>query len=320
MRSWPFSGLVIGMLAEASINAATLFTLPSEDRILTSSLELERRVEPWCPGDCAVSVPFVASYRKGTERLVFVGARHAFQPNSSTMRAVKAGFDSIQPEVVILEGFPTAMGENPAPLVAEAHRYGTAGADEFARSECIYAASIALARAIPFIGGEPTREEESQVLRAKGFTDADLAFSALLGEYSQALRSGDMPDTSAESLAKIYQRLAEDLKAPPNRGGWNLDAPTLEDFRERYKRMYGVDIVGDDKFPLRIDVVNDNTLNGQQAKMSMMTRDRYLLGLIEQQLADRHAVLVVYGGSHWVTLSAALQERLGTPKVMPFLK
>jgi hypothetical protein len=52
----------------------------------------------------------------------------------------------------------------------------------------------------------------------------------------------------------------------------------------------------------------------------MMTRDRHLLGLIEQQLAERHTVLVVYGGSHWATLSAALQERLGRPKIKPFLK
>jgi hypothetical protein len=310
----------MGMLAGASVNAATPFTLPREDRILLSSLELERKVEPWCPGDCAVAVPFVTSYRRGNEHLVFVGAHHAFQPTDPTMRAVKAGFDQFQPKVVILEGFPTVMGENPPPLVAQARQYGTADADEFVRSEVNYAASIALARAVPFIGGEPTREEQTQVLKAKSYTDTDLAFSALLGAYSQALRSGDMPDTSGESLAKMYPRLAEDIKAPTNRGGSNLDAPSVEDFRERYKKMYGVDIVGDDRFPLRIDVVNDNTRNGQQAKVAMMTRDRHLLGLIEQQLAERHSVLVVFGGSHWATLSAALEKRLGKPEVRPFLK
>ena len=97
MRNWQLLSLLVGMLIEASVNAAAPFTLPSEDRIQPSSLELERRVEPWCPGDCAVGVPFVASYRKGTERLVFVGAHHAFQPNSPTMRAVKAGFADFSP-------------------------------------------------------------------------------------------------------------------------------------------------------------------------------------------------------------------------------
>ncbi len=300
-------------------NAAASFPLPSEDRIQPSSIELERKVEPWCPRDCAVGVPFVASYRKGNEQLVFVGVHHDFQPNSPTMKAVKAGFAYFQPKVVILEGFPTTMGESPPQIVAVFRQYGTADADEYTKSEAAYAGSIALSMGVPFIGGEPTREAQTQVLKAKGFTDADLAFSALLGAYSQALRSGDMPDTSAESLTKMYPQLAENIKAPPNRGGWSLDAPSLQDFRERYKKMYGVDIVGDAEFPLRIDVVNDTTRHGRQDRTDMMTRDRNLLGLIEQQLAERHSVLVVYGGSHWATLSAALEARLGKPKVTPFL-
>ena len=319
MRNWRLLSLLVGMLLEASVNAAAPFTLPSEDRIQPASLELERRVEPWCPGDCAVGVPFVVSYRKGTERLVFVGAHHAFQPNSPTMKAVRAGFDQLQPEVVILEGFPTAMGENPPPLVAEAHRYGTPDADEYARGEAMYAASIALMQSIPFLGGEPTREEEYQVLKSKGFADADIAFSSVLVGLSQALRSGDIPDISPASLARIYPQLTEQLKLPPDHGGWNLDAPSLDEFMQRYRDMYGVDIVGDDKFPLRIDV-GDTTRRGQQGRVGMMTRDRHLLGLIEQQLAERHTVLVVFGGSHWATLSAALQERLGRPKIKPFLE
>jgi hypothetical protein len=319
MRSRPLYGLLMGMLIGTSVNASAPFALPSEDRIQTSSLELERRTEPWCPGDCAVEVPFVASYRNGTQRLVFVGVTHAFHPSDPTMRAVAAGFARIQPKVVIVEGFPTAMGENPPPLVAEAHHFGTPGADEYARGEAMYAASVALTRTVPFLGGEPTREEQNRVLKAKGFTDTDLAFSGLLGGLSQALRSGDIADTSPETLAKIYPRLAQELKLTPDHGGWNLDAPSLDEFRQRYRDMYGVDLVGDDKFPLRIDV-GDTTRHGQLSNVEMKTRDRHLLGLIEQQLAERHSVLVVYGGSHWATLSAALQERLGKPKIRPFLK
>jgi hypothetical protein len=307
-------GALVGMLP-ASVYAGLPFSLPSEDRILPSSLELERKTEPWCPGDCAVVVPFVASYRKGAQRLVFVGARHAFHPNDPTMRAVDEGFAKIQPNVLIVEGFPTAMGENPAPLVALARHYGAPDAHGADRGEPIYAASIALMRGIPFLGGEPTKEEEIQVLKGKGFTDADIAFSSLVGWFSQALRSGDIPDTSPESLAKAYPQVAQNV-----RNQIHLEPPSLDEFRQQYRQLYGVDIVGDDKFPLRIDVVNDNTRNGQQTKVSMMTRDRHLLGLIEQQLAERHSILVVYGGSHWATLSAALQERLGKPKIRPFLK
>jgi len=183
----------------------------------------------------------------------------------------------------------------------------------------MYAASLALNRGIPFVGGEPTREEEIQVLKAKGFTDADIAFGALAGELSQLFRSRDMPDLSVESLVKFYPQVAQTLKLPLNNGGWAMDAPSLEDFRQHYRQLYGVDIVGDEQFPLRIDV-GDTTRHGEQNRIGMMTRDRHLLGLIEQQLTDRHSVLVVYGGSHWSTLSAALEKRLGKPRVRPFIK
>ena len=310
---------LVGALAITSVNAAAKIALANEHRILHSSLDLERKTQPWCPGDCAVAVAFVASYRNGRERLVFVGVRHTFDPNAPTMRAVVDGFSRFRPAVAIVEGFPTALGENPPELVAQANRYGAADADGFARGEGMLAASIALALRIPFLGGEPTRAEEIQVLKNKGFTDEDLAFSALLGWYSGALRSGEIPDMTTASLMKIYPKLAEYIKAPLEDNGWNLDAPTVAEFNQRYRDLYGVDLASDDHFVLRIDV-GDSTRHGQQAQVDMMTRDRHLLGLIEQQLAARKAVLVVYGGSHWSTLSAALEQRLGKPTIRPFLK
>jgi len=165
----------------------------------------------------------------------------------------------------------------------------------------MYAAALALKKGIPFLGGEPTQEEEMQVLKAKGFTDADIGFDALLGGFSQALRSGDIPNTSLASLEKVYPQLAKEIKAPTDLGGWNLTAPSLDDFRERYRDQYGIDIVKDSRFILRIDV-GDSTRHGQQNAVNM-----------------RHSVLVVYGSSHWSTLSAALANRLGKPKVKPFL-
>jgi hypothetical protein len=306
--------LLVGMLMQASVSAGTPVTLPNADRIQPSSMELERKTQPWCPGDCAIAVPFVAAYRKGAERLVFVGVHHAFQPNDPTMGAVAAGFAATHARVVILEGFPTLMGEDPPLLVQEAHRYGAPDAPDFDRGEAIYAASLALSRGIPFVGGEPSHGEQLEVLKAKGFTEAEIAFSSLLGWFSQALRSGDIPDTSAASLAKVYPRSAEDVNRQ-----WHLEAPTLDEFREHYRDLYGIDIVGDDQFPLRIEI-GDPTRHGQQLRVDMMTRDRHLLGLIEQQLAERHSVLVVFGGSHWSTLSAALEARLGKPKVRAFLK
>ena len=305
--------LIVGLLLEASIQGATPPTLPSEDRILQSSLELERRTMPWCPHECAMIVPFIADYRHGSDHLVFVGVQHVFRPGTPTMRAVAAGFDAIKAKVVILEGFPTAMGESPMPLVQEAHRYGRPDAEPFAHGEAMYAASLALARGIPFIGGEPTKAEEIQILKTKGFTDADIAFRSLLGWLSQAVRAAAIPDMSEQSIKKIYPALVEDVWTQNH-----LQAPSFDELQQRYRAVYGVNIVGDD-VTARIDHVFDKTRYGSMDQIGMVTRDRNLLGLIEQQLTDRHSVLVVYGGSHWATLSSALEKRFGKPSIRPFI-
>lgn len=46
MRAKRLSSLVLGMLMAASINAATPFTLPDENRVLQSSVELEQKKSP----------------------------------------------------------------------------------------------------------------------------------------------------------------------------------------------------------------------------------------------------------------------------------
>ncbi len=174
-------------------------------------------------------------------------------------------------------------------------------------------------RQIPFVGGELTRAEEIRSLKEKDYSDADIAFSVMVGGFSQSFRSGEMRGLSLDDLQAAYLQVAQILRLPQEDGGWAMAAPSLDEFREQYKALYGVDIVGDSGFPLRIDI-GDQTRHGQQGRDAMLMSDRHLLGLIEQQLTERHTVLVVYGGSHWSTLSAALEKRLGKPAVAPFLK
>lgn len=304
-----FSVLAAGLSVRGECGPAV-----EDARVLPLSLELERRTQPWCPGNCEHAIPFVASYQRGNEKLVFVGVRHAFDPDNPTMRAVAEGFSRIAPAVVVLEGFPTSMGENPLPLVQVAQRYGAADADAFARGEAMYAASLALARGIPFLGGEPTQEEQLDGLRAEGFTDADRAFDAVLGWFSQSLRSKEVPDTSLASLEDIYPRLVDVV-----RDQTGLEAPSIQGFRRRYEELYGVDIVGDPQFLRRTDIF-DTSARARLSVASMMIRDRHILSVIENQLSQRRSVLVVYGGAHWSTLSEALEARLGKPEIMPFLQ
>jgi hypothetical protein len=301
--------------AGASLTAAQgLLAANSDDEIPPWSLALEQRLQPWCPRGCASGVPFTAVYKSGDRILVFVGVHHVFTPRNSTIRAVDSGFAATSAAILIAEGFPTAMGESPAPLVKHASKRGTAEEDQFTKSEGMYAISRAITDGIPFLGGEPTRTEQVQALERRGFTPTDIAFAYLVGGLSQSLRSGDLASSSdpklAESFAQWSRAFSDQYQLPPL---------SLEDFKTRYQAVFGVELTRDAD-PAKRSEPGSTSAVSLLNQTDMVTRDEHLLATIEKELDSKKRVLVVYGGSHWTTLSQALQRRLGKPKITPFVE
>jgi hypothetical protein len=89
---------------------------------------------------------------------------------------------------------------------------------------------------------------------------------------------------------------------------------TLADFSARYRAMFGVDVTRDAELTQRSEPGTSSPV-ALLNQSDMLTRDQHLLATIETQLALKKRVLVVYGGSHWTTLSGALQKRLGKPTI-----
>ncbi len=286
-----------------------------EGDILPLSFERDRQLQPWCPAPCEWLVPFTARYEKDDKTLVFVGVRHVFTPQNPTIRAVDAGFASIQPAIVIIEGPPTAMGESPTPIVEQVRLRGSLEADVFARGEPAYAASLAISREVPFLGGEPTRAELVEVLQRKGFKPSEIAFFGVLGLLSQALRSGELSSTNDPRLPDAYASWAE-IFADQSQ----MTALSFEDFNARYQSLYAVALSQDTDPIKRIEGETQPHAIESIRQAEVIARDEHLLATIEGQLASKKKVLIVYGGSHWTTLSQALERRLGKPVVQPFLE
>jgi hypothetical protein len=303
-------------LVTASVLVGQAQSAPSSERdaIPPYTPALERRLQPWCPGSCVTLIPFTATYRQNGRSLVFVGVRHVFTPNNSTLRAVDSGFAAASPAIVIVEGFPTAMGENPEPLVEEAHRRGTSEADDFARGEAMYAASLALRRGIPFVGGEPTRGDQTEALERRGYAPTDIAFAYLVGGLSQSLRSGDIAGTNDPKLGDAFAGWARGFADQ-----YKLESLSFEDFLDRYRSVFGVDVTRDEKLSTRSEPGTESAV-ALLNQTDMTTRDQHILATIEKELALKKRVLVVYGGSHWTTLSQVLEKRYGKPVIKPFLK
>jgi hypothetical protein len=254
--------------------------------------------------------PFVATYRSHGKVLAFVGADHVFTDENSTIDMIDRTFVKTQPSGVILEGFPTAMGPNPEVIQEAVRRRRNPDADGFARGEASFAASRALARHVPFVGGEPTIDEEIEGLVRLGYEHADVLFAMRLRAIGQARRSGEMPVGDTAAFAKC---VGEQSRAVADMTG---TAPaTVPQFVADYLRLVGVDPVSDPEMPHRYDPGSETMLR-RMGSDNMRVRDQHLLATIMQQLDLHPRVLVVYGSSHWTTLSRALETRLGKPVIL----
>lgn len=293
------------LLASALLSAE--ITLAAEIPLFTP--QLEQRLQPWCPNRCVEAVPFTATYHRGDQSLVFVAAHHDFTEHSPTKQAVAAGFAGASPAIVIVEGFPTAMGESPAPLVKEVSRRGTSEASQFTKGENIYAASLALNHSIPFLGGEPTRQEEVEALLRKGFSRADLSFAFTLRGLVQSLTAGEFTGAKDPRLQRVLESASQTTQE-----AFGLAPLSFDDFTQRYRAMFGIALESDPRLISRAEPGTDSPV-ARLLQSDMVGRDEHLWATIQEQLRLKWRVLVVYGGSHWTTLSGVLEEKLGKPTV-----
>jgi hypothetical protein len=296
------AGLVL-MLCAATLMSGQprVSSLVTEIPIFSEKLAKERG---------PTEAPFIVTYRFGTKVLAFVGTDHVFTDENSTIDAVRRTFVDTKPSLVIIEGFPTALGQNFEPIVEAARRRDRPDADAFAKSEAVFTASQALASMVPFIGGEPTLREEIEGLVVKGYNRDDVLFAIRLRPLGQARRSGEMPAGNAAAFTARYER---ESRAVANMAG--TEPATEAKFIADYTRIVGVDPISDPEMPSRSDPGTDTLLQRMSAD-NMRFRDEHLLSTILQQLERNDRVLVVYGSSHWTTLSRALQGQLGKPVIV----
>src|SRR5512134_3006848 len=77
------------------------------------------KLEPWTTQlrDAQPDDAFAALYVRRSQRLLFVGAKHATRTDSLTFRLIEQAYALLPPDTVIVEGFPYSDGSNSARLV-----------------------------------------------------------------------------------------------------------------------------------------------------------------------------------------------------------
>ena len=247
--------------------------------------------------------PLLALYQSGGSQLGWVAAVHG--DDAATAETIRRTFDLVQPRSVILEGFPTEMGPNPARVLAAIR--------EGARNETMLAVEQALNADATVWGGEPTERQRIAALRERGFAAEDILFAAFFGPLEQDQREGRFGDVDEPAFDEAFAVWAVIIASEQGVD----DVPTALAFRSWFERTFGKPIEQDAEWwtrgwPGRLGVGSDI------ARTSNHVRDVHVYELTITRLNEDRHVVVVFGGSHLSSVWSALERSLGTPTIKRF--
>lgn len=267
-------------------------------------------LRPW-DGKFSPSRPFVAQYRNKGKQLSYVASFHESRLESETFRLIKDEFFALKPQIVIIEGSPTAEGLSPKRYSKDVKQ--NLNTKLWKNGESIYSAALAYQNKVPFIGGEPTDAEITECLRKMGYSDKDMLGYYLLRYIPVWRRKNPEKKLDLEWFVKNY-------------AGWFIKDYSLnktsefasaKEFIEWYKKK------NRHKFDLEncstnltAPVIGPRALFTQRlsAKEDKL-RDAHITSLIAEMLNKYDRVMIVYGCSHIYQQELVLKDMLGEPQI-----
>ena len=251
--------------------------------------------------------PFAAKYDDGRKRLFYVAGDHSsgMGPN---LKTVKAMFDELKPQAVLVEGM-TTEGD---------FAYRNWGVEDFAKdgfrgtSESPYAVWLASRRGLPVRGGEPSPRRTLREVRRRGYSEQDLLGFFTVRMVPGWTREGVVGDEAAFRVM-ASRELGDDRRRLGVKARFGYEellawyermTPGVPLREVRYEHM-GPEADGTrlQRLSFAVDQARQTRFNGQ----------------LENLLGRFDRVLVVFGGSHLCRERRMLERLLGPPtNVKPF--
>lgn len=279
-------------------------------RILPYKLELELS-RPF-------EYPFVAHYERAGKNLSFVAVEHWWKPNIKTRSAsthptvqvIRHEYRAFQPKSVIFEGLSLAnLSQDEIKKLADlcmARQYRNCG-------EAFFAINLAREKNAQFVTGEPKSKVLKMELLKLGYTPQDILgrfFLASLAEtkLTKKMTCKNFPGWATEEMGALQKQY--EITVRFNVG----DFEAWYTSRVQNPKSY-FDIRGEHITP---DGGKGTTFLEKISSSIRMLRDQALLEKIKEQLDLNSRVMVVYGGSHFLTEKPALENMLGHATYIPF--
>lgn len=262
--------------------------------------------EDWASADQPEQPNFKTVYTGCGKSLTFVAVEHSNDPASATYTLIENALKTDQPDIVILEGFPSAFGKSPQEMVEFAKSVeGTAG--DF---EPMFAIRLADEGDVPFIGGEPSDEEVLKASARLEISASDVFGFYVLRQIDQWVQSGEAENHTDTALNGLIARFGKEFSLAT--GVDQSELETVADF-DRFKAWYaaqnGFDYDAgyrpEDTWPTSPDT--NRTTNRLSDQISDL-RDQHIQMTMAKALNEHDNVMIIYGFSHHLIHKPALES------------
>jgi hypothetical protein len=289
----------IGLICGSVVSAAA----PRVNLSLVDYYSPQREAKLFAADD-----PVLAMYRNHGREFAFAGVVHSSDSASPTFQMIERAFTTVRPKAVLLEGFPTSWGANPARVMK---KIAAATPDSsYEIGEDMYAARLASESGAAVWGSEPDDAELASGLRRLGFKDRDIFFASMFGPLAQDLEAKVFKGPDDPAFAPAYAKWAmENAKA------YDPSAPTdATAFEQWFRQTYGHALTDDPQWFTR-GGPGQKGIAGAIGRASNRIRDQHMFVTAMRLLGSDQRVLLVAGRSHLSSQWRAWQAALGTPKI-----
>jgi hypothetical protein len=298
-NNWPQVAVAVALTAALGACQSVVAPTPSHLQAWTAQLR-----------DAQPEDAFAAVYRYGSQRLIFVGAKHANRTDSLTFRLIDEAYASFHVSTLIVEGPPYSRGANADRLITWVDSQREI--DGFIEGgEIVPAVRQARARGADVWGGEPDDANIRDHVLAQGFAREDMLGFYTLRSVPQWIRERKIEGPSEDRVKPFIeselehnrQRLALPPTILPDYMAWSQWYAKLNG--KRFGKAFDPEATG----PL----ADGNYESNKIAEAVSRARDEFLLDIIARHLNAHESTMVVFGESHLMILRPALDSMLGTP-------
>ena len=277
-----------------------------EEKILPYVFSMEN-THPFDP-------PYIAFFQHNEKSLYFVVSAHIARITKApitdhpTLKTIDHIYQHVQPELAIIEGIHTGDKVDAKSIAVAANKCRKIQY-EIGCGESFYTINKTEDNYSHYVSGEPSEEEIKTSLINSHFSELDLLGFYVLRQIPTLKRQGEWSEVKRKKIIyNLLQKFSSQIGTHSTYG--------LSEFEKWYREH-------------RVGLKNWNEINADDCapytgpdatyvqKISHQVgsiRDRFLLKRIQWALDNYKKIIVVYGGSHYLTLRKALENALGRPR------